>query len=49
MMSYDFEMAWASIYNTFEDEAFDYVGKPFYIDSEDAVIVNGKTYYANPF
>ena len=28
-MNYDFEMAWASIYNTFEDEAFDFRGKPF--------------------
>ena len=25
---YDFEMAWQSIYNTFEDNAFDYRGKP---------------------
>lgn len=25
---YDFEMAWASIYNTFEENAFDYRGKP---------------------
>ena len=30
MINYEFEMAWASIYNTF-DEAFDYRGKPFQI------------------
>jgi Fe-S cluster assembly iron-binding protein IscA len=47
-MNYEFEMAWASIYNTF-DEAFDYRGKPFYIDSESAVIVDGTTYYSAPF
>lgn len=46
---YDFEMAWASIYNTFEDEAFDYRGKPFFIDADSAVIVNGTTYVEVPF
>ena len=46
---YDFEMAWASIYNTFEDNAFDYRGKPFFIDADDSVIVNGTTYFATPF
>ena len=30
MMNYEFEMAWASIYHTFDD-AFDYRGKPFEI------------------
>lgn len=28
LSNYEFEMAWASIYNTFDD-AFDYRGKPF--------------------
>lgn len=45
---YDFEMAWASIYNTFEDEAFDFRGKPFQIDPA-TIIVNGVEYVEVPF
>lgn len=26
---YDFEMAWQSVYLTFQDSAYDYRGKPF--------------------
>jgi hypothetical protein len=34
--------AWRDIYATFEDNAFDYVGKPFYNDSDNTVqIWNG--------
>jgi hypothetical protein len=33
---------WASIYWTFQDNAFDYVGKPFYNDNDNTVkIWNG--------
>ena len=28
-MNYEFEMTWASIYNTFDENAMDYRGKPF--------------------
>lgn len=35
---------WASIYATFEDNAFDYVGKPFYIDESTIVLYNGSTW-----
>ena len=28
---------WASIYATFPDNAFDYVGKPFYIDDDETI------------
>ena len=31
-MNYDFEMAWASIYWTFQDNAFDMRGKPFEVN-----------------
>lgn len=45
--------AWNSIYATFDENAFDYVGKPFYLDNEDAVMLwNGAsfdTYYRSPF
>ena len=34
--------AWRDIYATFEDNAFDYVGKPFYNDNDNTVqIWNG--------
>lgn len=47
MAHYDFEMAWASIYHTFEDNAFDYRGKPFAVG--DALIYNGVEYVEVPF
>lgn len=40
---YDFEMAWASIYNTF-DEAFDYRGKPLFVN--DALLMWDGTKFA---
>lgn len=45
--------AWLDIYAMLEDNAFDYVGKPFYMD-DDAIILrndNGgfTTYYPAPF
>lgn len=39
---------WASIYWTFPDNAFDYVGKPFIID-EDEIIFDGRKYVEVPF
>lgn len=50
MINYEFEMAWASIYNTF-DEAFDYRGKPLFVNDA-ALIWNGSTfdeYWTAPF
>ena len=45
--------AWNDIYVTFEDNAFDYVGKPFYNDNDNSVMIwNGAsfdTYYRTPF
>jgi hypothetical protein len=46
---YEFEMAWSSIYHTFEDNAFDTRNAPVYNDSNDSVTVGGTTYYASPF
>lgn len=39
-MNYDFEMAWASIYNTF-DEAFDYRGKPLFFSADTLAMWDG--------
>lgn len=45
--------AWRDIYYTFEDNAFDYVGKPFYNDNDNSVMLwNGSkmvTYVEVPF
>jgi hypothetical protein len=49
MTNYDFEMAWQSIYWTFQDNAFDYRGKPFFDDNEGSVTIAGKTYVEVPF
>jgi hypothetical protein len=46
---YDFEMAWQSIYWTFEDNAFDYRGKPFFDDNEGSLTIAGKKYWEVPF
>ena len=44
---------WASIYATFPDNAFDYVGKPFYNDNDGTIqLWNGSkmiTYVEVPF
>jgi hypothetical protein len=48
-MSYDFEMAWASIYLTFEDNAFDYRKQPVFDDNAGTVTIFGKTYAEVPF
>lgn len=31
--------AWNSIYATFDENAFDYVGKPFYNDADNSVMI----------
>ena len=45
--------AWASIYAAFPDNAFDYVGKPFYNDNDNTIqLWNGSrmvTYAEVPF
>lgn len=49
MTDYDFEMAWASIYWTFQDNAFDYRNQPFIDDNAGTVRLYGKTYVEVPF
>jgi len=46
MTDYDFEMAWASIYWTFQDNAFD-MSRVFYL--KDSIIVDGKEWVEVPF
>lgn len=46
--------AWNDIYATFDENAFDYVGKPFYMDDDSIVMWDGAsqtmtTYYPAPF
>jgi hypothetical protein len=41
--------AWRDIYATFEDNAFDYVGKPFVNDSEGTLTFEGRKYAEVPF
>jgi hypothetical protein len=45
--------AWRDIYYTFEENAFDYVGKPFYNDNDGSIqLWDGSqmvTYYPAPF
>ena len=45
--------AWFDIYRAFPDNAFDYVGKPFYNDNDGSIqLWNGSkmvTYYSAPF
>ena len=39
---------WASIYWTFQDNAFDYVGKPFVVE-DGLIIFEGRKYAEVPF
>jgi hypothetical protein len=41
--------AWRDIYATFEENAFDYVGKPFVNDAECTLIFEGRKYVEVPF
>jgi len=43
-----FSEVWASIYQTFQDNAFDYVGKPLFID-KGLIYFEGKEYAEVPF